>query len=251
VWQFTSAAFDYSSQLVQLRRDAVYLDPEAPRGNGEPILLIPGFLVGDWALKVMGGWLSRLGYCPYLSGIDWNVSPPETSIKLLVWRLLYIAEETQSPVCVVGHSLGGMFARVLGVRFPETVRQVITLGSPIRDPLQAAHFSVRIASLGLQTLWSLGRQTTPDASAFFRQVAAPLPRGVQYTAIFSKQDEIVDWQACLDPQGDSQQVSGGHMGLVVNRQVYQLLAQLLAANTESSQNSTSMPTRPSLKLVRR
>lgn len=232
--RFTSATLDYSYQLGQLRRDTVYLGQEAPTGNGEPILLIPGFLAGDWALQVMAGWLSRLGYRPYLSGIDWNVSPPETTMKLLVWRLMYIAGEMQSPVFVVGHSLGGMFARVLGARFPEIVRHVIALGSPIRDPLQAAHFSVRIASLGLQTLWSLGRQTAPDASAFFQQVAASLPRGVGFTAIFSKQDEIVDWRACVDPQGDSQQVSGGHMGFVVNREVYRILAQILSSPDKSS-----------------
>ena len=152
VWQFTSATLDYSHQLARLQQDKVYLGPEAPRGNGESILLVPGFLAGDWALQVMAGWLSRLGYRPYLSGIDWNVNPPETTVKLLIWRLMYIANETQSPVFVVGHSLGGMFTRVLGTRFPEIVHHAIALGSPIRNPLRAAHFSVRIASLGLQTL---------------------------------------------------------------------------------------------------
>ena len=234
MWQFTSATLDYSHQLARLQKDEIYLRPKEPQGNGEPILLVPGFLAGDWALQVMAGWLSRLGYRPYLSGIDWNVSPPETTTKLLVWRLTYIANETQSPVFVVGHSLGGMFTRVLGARFPETVRHVIALGSPIRNPLRSAHFSVRIASLGLQTLWSLGGQVTPDASAFFQQVAAPLPREVGYTAIFSKQDEVVDWRACLDPRGDNLQVSGGHMGLVVNRQVYRFLAQTLASTARSS-----------------
>jgi hypothetical protein len=52
---------------------------------------------------------------------------------------------------------------------------------------------------------------------------------VGFTAIFSTQDEIVDWRACVDPQGDNYQVSGRHLGLVVNREVYRLLADILGS----------------------
>jgi hypothetical protein len=51
---------------------------------------------------------------------------------------------------------------------------------------------------------------------------------VGLTSIFSKEDEVVDWRACLDPWGEGHEVSGRHMGLVVNREVYRILAQVLA-----------------------
>jgi hypothetical protein len=67
---------DYLLRFSLLLRDPLYYGLGVPRGTGQPILLIPGFLVGDWSLQVMAGWLRRMGYRPYLSGIDWNVSPP-------------------------------------------------------------------------------------------------------------------------------------------------------------------------------
>jgi triacylglycerol lipase len=67
---------DYLLRFSLLLRDPLYYGLGVPRGTGQPILLIPGFLVEDWSLQVMAGWLRRIGYRPYLSGIDWNVSPP-------------------------------------------------------------------------------------------------------------------------------------------------------------------------------
>jgi hypothetical protein len=50
-----------------------------------------------------------------------------------------------------------------------------------------------------------------------------------FTAVFSKQDEVVDWHTCVDPQGANWQVSGRHLGLVVNREVYRIIADTLAS----------------------
>ena len=230
---------DYLFQLSLLLRDPIYRGNNVPRGTGQPILLIPGFLVGDWTLWVMAGWLRRLGYRPYLSGIDWNVRAPEHTGELLARRLLYIVRETGGPVIMVGHSLGGMLARSLSSYFPalsspEVVRHVVALGSPLRDSSQAAHPFIRLAFLALQRLGTVARRVPPDLTSFSEKVSAPLPAGVGFTAIFSTQDEIVDWRACIDPQGDNYRVSGGHLGLVVNREVYWLLATILGAMPQVS-----------------
>ena len=220
---------DYLLRFSLLLRDPLYYGLGVPRGTGQPLLLIPGFLVGDWSLQVMAGWLRRMGYRPYLSGIDWNVSPPARTGELLTQRLAYIVRERGSPVILVGHSLGGMLARVLGSQFPAVIRHVVALGSPIHNPPRAVHPFVHFAFLALQSLWQAVAKVPPDLWGFSQWVDAALPRGVGFTAIFSKQDEIVDWRACLDPQGDNRQVSGGHLGLVVNREVYRILAEVLAS----------------------
>ncbi|HKA52048.1 MAG TPA: hypothetical protein VKJ47_00150, partial [Candidatus Binatia bacterium] len=90
VWQLVTSYPDYLLQLSLLLRDPVYRGGDVPRGAGQPILLVPGFLVGDWTFGVMAGWLRRLGYRPYLSGIDWNVRAPEHTADLLAQRLGYI-----------------------------------------------------------------------------------------------------------------------------------------------------------------
>jgi triacylglycerol lipase len=226
---------DYFLQLSALLRDPVYRGRNVPGGHGEAILLIPGFLCGDWLLGTMAGWLNRLGYRAYLSGIDWNIECPNRTGELLGWRLDYITQETGSPIIVVGHSLGGMLARFLGATYPERVRHVIALGSPIDgslrlDPLLSWAFRT------LQTFPRPGGRSSPECARsrrcgcqFAQTAFAPLPEGVGFTAVFSKQDEVVDWHTCLDLHGENWQVSGRHMGLVVNRGVYRIIADTLAA----------------------
>ena len=230
---------DYLFQLSLLLRDPIYRGSNVPRGSGQPILLVPGFLVGDWTLWVMARWLRRLGYRPYLSGIDWNVRAPELTGELLAQRLNYIVKETGGPVIMVGHSLGGMLARSLGSYFPapnfsEVVRHVIALGSPIHMSSRTAHPFIQFAFLILQDLRRAARKAPSDLLSFSEKVSAPLPMGVGFTAIYSTQDEVVDWRACVDPRGDNYQVSGRHLGLVVNREVYRLLGNILGSVQQGS-----------------
>jgi triacylglycerol lipase len=238
-WQLVTSYPDYLRQLTLLLRDPIYRGQGVPPGTGQPILLIPGFLVGDWTLWVMERWLHRLGYRPYLSGIDWNARAPERTGELLARRLIYIVRETGSPVIMVGHSLGGMLARSLGsyfpAVFPKVVRHVVALGSPIQSSPHTTHPFVRLAFLALQSLGNAVGKAPPDLANFIEKVSAPLSAGVGFTAIFSKEDEVVDWRTCLDPQGDNQQVSGRHLGLVVNPEVYRILATVLVSTQRPSE----------------
>jgi triacylglycerol lipase len=231
-WQLLVSPSAYFLQLCALLHDPVYRGVHVPRGHGQPVLLIPGFLGGDWTLFVMAGWLNRIGYRTYFSGINWNVNCPDKTAEVLRWRLDYITNETGQPIMVIGHSLGGMLARFLGANFPEKIRHAIALGSPI-DGSGRVHPLVLFTLQLLRPLWWMKGQISPDCGGLrctcrFSQTAfSPLPPGVCFTTIFSKEDEVVDWRACFDPQGDNREVSGGHVGLIVNRQVYHLLAHIL------------------------
>jgi pimeloyl-ACP methyl ester carboxylesterase len=100
---------------------------------------------------------------------------------------------------VIGHSLGGLLARVVAVRMPEFVNSVTTLASPFRGV--AAHPAVLCAALGVRwvILKRRGRSVTPycfsDACAcdFVRTLDRGLPRSVYQTAIYTKLDGLVDW----------------------------------------------------------
>jgi pimeloyl-ACP methyl ester carboxylesterase len=233
-WQLAASYPDYLVQLAALLRDPIYRGRQVPMGTGEPVLLIPGFLGGDWAMTVMAGWLNRIGYRAYFSGIDWNVDCPNRTGQLLQWRLDHISQQTEHPLIVVGHSLGGVLARFLAVSFPEKIHHVIALGAPLDRSLRV-HPLVRSAFLLLHPLRRLRGRLSPDCGSpqctcqFSQTAFSALPRGVGFTTIFSKQDEVVDWRASLDPEGDNQEVSGRHLGLIVNPQVYRLLADILAA----------------------
>jgi len=236
----TISHLDYLLQLSALLRDPIYRGTHVPTGHGEPVLLIPGFLAGDWTLHVMAGWLNRIGYCAYLSGIDWNIDCPNRTGELLQWRLDHINKETGRPLIVIGHSLGGMLARFLGAHFPEKIRHVIALGSPTVRSVHV-HPLVLFTSRVLQPLRRLNGPTPPNCGSprcvcrFTQSVFSTLPQEVGFTAIFSKRDEVVDWRASLDPRGDNQEVSGRHVGLIVNRQVYRILAHTLAACSQGKE----------------
>jgi len=251
-WQLGAAYPDSLRQLGALMRDEVYRRPPGPKASGQPVLLIPGFLAGDWTLQVLAGWLTRMGYNPYFSGLDWNVDCPNRTGHLLRWRLNQIIRETGHPLIVFGHSLGGMLARFLGANFPDQVRYVVTIGSPIQ---RTAHVSplVLFASRALQPFRRWRGDLPPDCGTldcnchFNRSVISPLPEEVGFTAVFSKQDEVVEWRACLDPRRESREVTGRHIGLIVNAQVYRVLAEVLArlhVRERPRDVTLAAPTRP-------
>jgi triacylglycerol lipase len=238
-WRLAVACPDYLLHLGALLRDPVYLGQEVPRGNNQPILLIPGFLAGDWTLWTMAGWLNRLGYRAYFSGLDWNVDCPNQTGERLQWRLDMIMQETEQPVTIIGHSLGGMLGRFLGTNFPDKIRHVIALGSPI-DGSMRVNPLVPFAFRTLQTLRKNQRPRTLACGShqctcrFAQSMFAAFPDHVGFTSIFTKQDEVVDWHACIDTKRQNWEVSGGHLSLIVNRAVYRVLASTLAAGSQSS-----------------
>lgn len=241
-WQLTATYPDAYRQLGALLRDPVYRNPPGPKVSGQPVLLIPGFLAGDWTLQLLAGWLSRMGYNPYFSGLDWNIDCPNRTGHLLRWRLNQIIRETGRPLIVFGHSLGGMLARFLGANFPDQVRYVVTVGSPIQRTENVSPL-VLFASRVLQPLRRWRGELPPECGTlhcnchFNRSVISPLPQEVGFTSIFSKQDEVVEWNASIDPQRENREVTGRHIGLIVNPQVYRVLADVLSRLQQKERNT--------------
>jgi hypothetical protein len=65
--------------------------------------------------------------------------------------------------------------------------------------------------------------------SFRDDLIAKLPSGVRATAIYSRNDGIVDWRACLDPDAEHVEVRSSHCGMAVNVEVYRVLERVLAA----------------------
>ena len=61
-------------ELARLLVDPIFRDQSGvARGDGRPVVLLPGFLAGDETLAVMAAWLGRLGDAPYVCGFVANV----------------------------------------------------------------------------------------------------------------------------------------------------------------------------------
>jgi pimeloyl-ACP methyl ester carboxylesterase len=222
-------------ERAALGRDGVLHGEGVPRGDGAPLLLLPGFLAGDLSLSLMARWLSRIGYQPRRAGIVANIDCTDRALRRLEGQLEGVAERHGRSVTLVGHSRGGTMARVLAVRRPDLVECVVSLGSPITDEL-ALHPLVRaqvetvalLGSLGVPGLFSHGCSGGRCCQLAREQAGGPFPRRVGFTSVYSRSDGVVDWHACLDPAARHVEVSSSHVGMAVNREVYRALADTLA-----------------------
>lgn len=195
----------------------------APRGDGHGVLVLPGFMASDTSTGLLRRYLRRLGYDVRGWELGRNIGPTERVLDLLPRAVIAFANWTGGPVSVVGWSLGGVFARELARRDPERVRQVITLGSPfaLTDPSQsrADRMYRRRAHLHADG----GRVPTAD------QIVQPIP--VPSTAVYSRRDGIVAWQACIGPATElhaNVEVSCSHLGFGVDAATLWLIADRLA-----------------------
>ena len=225
----------WQAELARLLIDPVYRGHGLPRGDGGPVLLIPGFLAGDSSLAVMGGWLRRLGHDPHSAGISINVDCSDRAVDRLERILLTLHRRTGRRVAVVGHSRGGHFARALTARHPERVRVMVSLGSGLEDPFDiSVPTKVAVASVRA-TLHRLdpasaarGCFTHTCDCPYTRDYSAPFPSGVPLTSIYTRSDGVVRPRSCVVPYARNVQVPGTHIGLAFNRHAYRVLAEALS-----------------------
>jgi pimeloyl-ACP methyl ester carboxylesterase len=176
----------------------------APRGDGQPVLVLPGFLANDASTRVLRRFLARLGYRAHGWGLGRNVGPSSEMSQGLAQRLQELRRRYGRRVSLVGWSLGGIYARELARRFADDVRQVITLASPFRDP-EATNVPAALL---------VRRRQHPDERAFRERLGVPLP--VPSTAICSRTDGLVAWRSCCEDPGpyrESLEVESSHLGM--------------------------------------
>ena len=222
------------AERAALLRDPVFKSRGVPRGDGAPVLLIPGFLAGDASLALMARWLKELGYRPGRARIRANVGCSERVVTHLGHELEALADRRGRRVLIVGQSRGGSMARVLGVRRPDIVEAIVTLGSPLLDEF-AVHPFVRnqvravalLGSLGVPGVFSYGCRGECCATAR-RDLGVPFPEQVGFTSVYSRSDGIVQWRACLDPAAEQVEVRSSHVGMAANPEVYRAIARALA-----------------------
>jgi triacylglycerol lipase len=234
LWREALVALDW----VALRASPVYRGSGIPRGDGDPVVLIPGFLGSDAYLVEMHRWLGRIGYRSYLSNIGQNAECPELLTKRLFHTMRRAFRETGRKMHLVGHSLGGIIARSAATRRPGRVVRVITLGSPISQI--RAHATVLTAARFVRGMILWRHRSEVDRKCytgecdcgFVRALRRGLPPSVARAAIYTKSDGVVDWQACLDEDESANiEVSGTHSGLAFNPQVFREIAFLLSADS--------------------
>lgn len=205
-----------------------------PARLAEPVLLVPGFLAGDASLGPMSRTLRHEGFRTYRADIRANVGCTLAAAAQLEERLEEITQRRGSRVRIVGHSLGGMLARGVAARRPDLVAGIVTMGSPMLAP--GAHHSslarsvdllVRLNRAGMRNLMAEDCVAGHCAQESFAQARAELPPGVDFTAIYSRRDGIVDWRACIDPAARAIEVRSSHVGMAFDPTVIAVVSAAL------------------------
>lgn len=195
----------------------------APRGDGHPVMVLPGFLGSDGYNAALRRYLTRLGYAVHGWAQGRNLGPREGVLEALRERVHYLSERYAAPVSLVGHSLGGIFARELARDAPQRVRQVISLGSPFGEGRWTGSYPARLFS-----------SLNPPEELPVVEDLLPLAPPVPTTAIYSKGDGIVNWRTARQcplaahALTQSIQVRGSHCGMTLNPTIWFLLAERLS-----------------------
>lgn len=190
----------------------------APRGNGS-VLVWPGFGAGNSSTATLRAYLRYLGY--QVEG--WSEGNNDGDVLNLLDRLKtnLAARQGTDPVTLIGWSLGGYLAREVARDCPDRVRRVITLGSPVvGGPKYTA-----VADLFAR------RGTSLDEIERLVEERYDVPLSVPVTAIYSRMDGVVAWQACIDersPDVEHLEVASSHVGLGFSPHAYRIIAARLA-----------------------
>lgn len=195
---------------------------QAPKGDGHPVLALPGFLASDLSMAPMRRYLKELGY----DARGWNmgrnlggISNRRGALRDLLKR---VHDTSGRKVSIVGWSLGGVYARDLASQMPELVRSIITLGSPFADDIRATN-ATRLYEL----LSGEGVDDIPEVRA---AIAGDMP--VPATSIYSRTDGIVNWRTSrLRPSATAENIEvhfASHLGLGVNPAALWAVADRLA-----------------------
>jgi len=196
---------------------------QLPRGDGHPVLFLPGFLAGDRSTRPMRRLFGDLGYEPHGWGLGQNLRFDEHRERDMAELVTRLHRRAGRKLSIVGWSLGGVFARELAKMHPEKIRFVISMGSPISN--EPGHSSARRLFEAIN-----GRQTNPQRMGRYGRLdeAPPVPT----TSIFTKTDGIVHWRGSVQkpdhPNTENIIVPASHVGLGVNPLVMLAIADRLA-----------------------
>jgi pimeloyl-ACP methyl ester carboxylesterase len=193
---------------------------DAARGDGQPIIVVPGFCSPDISTARLRQFLKRQGFAPqtWTGGI--NLGPAPGVLARLERQIVETAERSGGPITLIGVSLGGSMAREAAKRCPERVAHVVTICSPVRLPVMTP-----LAPLA----YLAGLRWDEEARRALGRVSEPPP--VPVIAIVNPKDGVLDWRNSVperSPLVEVITIEGAHMTMGSNPETQRVVAARLA-----------------------
>jgi len=225
----------FGVEALLLHTAPVFYGLGVPHGDSSGVVLIPCFLGTDPQMTHLYHWLRRIGYRPYFSRIGVNAGCPNLLARECLTPTIDKAlAATGRKVHLIGHSLGGIMARSIATNRPADVASVITLASPFRGTVAHKIILRAAESVRKETLEQHGGRVLSDCYTarctceFVNSLRHKMAPSVAGTAIYTRQDGVVDWRYCRTGDDESDfEVRGTHVGLVFNSSVYTIIANRL------------------------
>lgn len=211
-----------------------------PRGDGHSIMTIPGFMGADGSTALLRKFLDDRGYRAVPWGLGRNSSEARAENMQQFMRHRAALEEkiaarvereyesSGRKVTLIGWSLGGLYAVALAHRYPQWIRQVITLGTPFGDPRGTALYSV---------MARMNEHSGDESEESLRQWVDYTYSGgelrVPVLTLFSESDGIVG-KGIARCEGDARYVTNmavlaSHVGFPFNPIVFAVIGNHLVA----------------------
>jgi pimeloyl-ACP methyl ester carboxylesterase len=174
-------------------------------------------------------------------------------LERLETKLDDIYRENGAPVVVIGHSLGGLYARELGHRHPEQIERVITLGAPASHPLDSCNTTLNVLADCIAAISNRWKECVMGACSCGTALQMHRMPPVPVTAIYSRTDGIVDWKGCIGESGsaslDHVEVMGSHFGMTLSPDVFRIVAERLTWPRQQPRDPATSA--PKLRLISR
>lgn len=231
------AALDVARMLAPLAASSVRKTPEDTRTLA---IVVPGFSSGDSYTLPLRRYLKRQGFRAEGWGLGTNLAGTnlehsqddlserwdftrredyrgEAGVPYLIDRFYDRVVErhgdTGRKISLIGWSLGGYIAREAARDLPDIVERVITLGSPTVGGPKYTAAAPFFDKRGMDLDWI--------EEEIARRESQPISQPI--TAIFSKTDAIVDWNAAVDqysPNVNHIEVDAAHLGMGFNPKIW-------------------------------
>jgi pimeloyl-ACP methyl ester carboxylesterase len=222
-------------EATRLLVDPIAYGRGVPRGDGRPVIVLPGFLASDDSLVLLRRWLRIVGYQPYTAGFVLNVDCADRAVQRVERLCEELGASEGRRVAIIGHSLGGHLARATAARRPDLVSHAISMGADLQDLFGISSPTLAAVGIVRRGLHITQRSRHPDClrrscgCGFFRDLGAEFPvEEVRLTSIYSKGDGVVYWERSIVAEAECVEVTGSHVGLMANRKAYRAIAEALS-----------------------
>jgi pimeloyl-ACP methyl ester carboxylesterase len=192
-----------------------------PRGNGRPVIILPGYGAGDVSTALLKVYLRLLGYRARGWGLGRNSGNTPQLLPPILKRVASLARRSGQKVNLIGWSCGGYLARELARERGDLIGRIITLGTPVVGGPKYTIVAKRLHRRGIDV----------DAMAAEIELRNRVLLTTPVVAIYSRADAVVAWQACIDRNAanvEHVEVRTTHLGFGFSPDVYKIIAQRLA-----------------------